>query len=129
MSGIHLVPSSGQFPQSRRQGPRVEVLDQLSGRLASTDLPVTIINLGFGGFAIESPVAFAEDERQLVQFIKDDVLSVTLMATCRYCHPIGGRNGAPHYAAGFEFEHDETGDTEAAVTMLVDIATSALAFQ
>ena len=46
--------------RERRRGHRVEVLGQLHGHLVALRLPVTVRDIGSGGFSIETPVPFPD---------------------------------------------------------------------
>jgi hypothetical protein len=129
VTGVDFIASDAQVAQSRRHSPRVDVAEQLRALALETNTPLTVMNIGMGGFAVESMTAFRQGDHHTVRFTRDDVLSVTLPATVRHCRQTTSQDGTPLFLAGFEFDHDVAGDTEDAVAMLLDIATSVLTFQ
>jgi hypothetical protein len=99
----------------------------LSGRLSSGSLRLNLVDLGFGGFAVESPIAFAPGTQHLFRFSTNKDVTVTLRADAVYSRPSGTHDGMDHYVAGFKYVVERSED-ERAVDILIDAANSPLTF-
>jgi hypothetical protein len=110
---------------SRREGPRLEVEAVLNGRLIRGNLRLNLLDLGFGGFAVESPLAFAPGTRHRFRFVTCSGMVVNLRADAVYCRAIGSEDGMAHHAAGFKYVIEGRGD-QASVDILIDAANSPL---
>jgi hypothetical protein len=114
-------------PQSRRMAPRLEVEAILNGRLAKGNLRMSVHDLGFGGFAVESPIAFAVGSRHEFRFVGPDEIAVSIRAETVYSRAVGLRDGMDHVLTGFKYIL-ETEDAERAVEILLDLAMSPISF-
>ncbi|MEO8481283.1 MAG: PilZ domain-containing protein [Acidobacteriota bacterium] len=114
-------------PQSRRSAPRLEVEAILNGRLAKGNLRMTVHDLGFGGFAVESPIAFAVGSRHDFRFVGPEGMVVGIRAETVYARAVGLRDGMDHVLTGFKYVL-ETEDAERAVEALLDLAMSPISF-
>ena len=112
---------------SRRESPRLEVEAVLDGRLARGNLRLNLIDLGFGGFAVESPIAFAPNTRHTFRFMTTGGVAVTLRADTVYARPTGLHDGMDHYVAGFKYALADPEDARG-VDILIDAANSPLTF-
>lgn len=112
-------------PQSRRAAPRLEVEAVLNGRLAKGNLRMSVHDLGFGGFAVESPIAFAVGSRHEFRFVGPEDIVVGIRAETVYSRAVGLRDGMDHLLTGFKYLL-ETEEAERAVELLLDIAMSPL---
>ena len=125
------LDSTGTTPyslgQSRRESPRLEVEAVLNGRLSSGSLRLNLVDLGFGGFAVESPIAFAPGTQHVFRFSTNNDVTVTLRADAVYARPSGRHDGMDHYVAGFKYVVERPED-ERAVDILIDAANSPLTF-
>ena len=124
-----VYPELRHFPRhpSRREGPRLEVEAVLTGRLVRGNLQLGLHDLGFGGFAIESPFSFITDSRHAFRFTTVGGLSTVLTAETVYSHPIGTRDGMDFYLSGFKYILDSE-EASLAVQLLISAATSPLSF-
>jgi len=118
--------NSGQ-PRSRRAAPRLEVEAVLNGRLAKGNLRMVLHDLGFGGFAVESPIAFAVGTRHEFRFVGPEEMAVSVRAETVYSRAVGQRDGMDHVLTGFKYVL-ETEDAERAVEILLDLALSPISF-
>ena len=119
-----LRPYSGP---SRRESPRLEVEAVLNSRLASGNLRLTLVDLGFGGFAVESPIGFEIGTQHVFRFSTNTDVTVTLRADAVYCRSTGTHDGMTHCVAGFKYVLERPED-ERAVDILIDAANSPLTF-
>jgi len=115
--------------QSRRRGPRIEVLGQLHGQLVPMELPMLVRNLGAGGFGIESSIAFPIGSVEKFRFTTVGGVGVVVDAEVKYCQPIRTDDGDERYRVGLSFVHEPGGVTIRAIELLLNAATSTLMFQ
>jgi hypothetical protein len=99
----------------------------LSGRLSSGNLRLSLVDLGFGGFAVESPIAFTPGTQHMFRFLTNSEVTVTLRADAVYARPSGTHDGMDHFVAGFKYVVVRPED-ERAVDILIDAANSPLTF-
>lgn len=111
----------------RRTSPRLEVEAILHGVLVEGNLRLILRDLGFGGFAVESPIAFTIASEHEFRFTTDSGLVVSTMAEAIYSRPAGPRDGMVHYVTGFRFA-PEGAVTEQAIQILIDAAVAPLTF-
>ena len=88
--------------KEQRTSLRFDTQGRLAGHLVSSNRPLTIQNLGLGGFSAEvnSPVAAGT---HVVQFVTPDRKSTLLEARSVYCQPVRNADGGARFTAGFEF--------------------------
>jgi hypothetical protein len=115
--------------QSRRRGPRIEVLGQFHGQFVPTELPLLIRNLGAGGFGIESSIAFPVGTVQKFRFTTVSGIAIVVSAEVKHCHAVQGGDAPDRYRAGLSFVHEPGGVTVRAIEELLNAATSTLMFQ
>ncbi len=99
----------------------------LNGRLAKGNLRMIVHDLGFGGFAVESPIAFAVGSRHEFRFVGPEDMVVGIRAETVYSRPVGLRDGMDHVLAGFKYVL-ESEEAERAVEILLDLAMSPISF-
>jgi hypothetical protein len=99
----------------------------LDGRLSRGNLRLHLMDLGFGGFAVESPIAFTPGSRHGFRFITTSGMAVPIKADVVYSRPTGPSDGMEHHVAGFKYVI-ETPDDERSVDLLIDTANSPLTF-
>jgi hypothetical protein len=99
----------------------------LNGRLAKGNLRMVVHDLGFGGFAVESPIAFAVGSRHEFRFVGPEDMVVGIRAETVYSRAVGLRDGMDHVLSGFKYVL-ETEDAERAVEILLDLAMSPISF-
>jgi hypothetical protein len=112
---------------SRRETPRLEVEAVLNGRLAKGNLRLILHDLGFGGFAVESPLAFAIGSIHEFRFFTTDAIVVSLRAEAVYSRSVGLRDGMDHFLSGFKYALGSD-EAERAVEVLLDVAMGPLSF-
>ena len=112
---------------SRREGPRLEVEAVINGRLSRGNLRLELVDLGLGGFAVESPIRFSPGSRHGFRFVTAAGLAVRLEADLVYCRPSGPQDGMEHYVAGFKYAAADARE-QRAIDLLIEAATSPLTF-
>ena len=113
----------------RRATPRIEVMDQLHGRLVSLNVTLVVRELGAGGFSIESPVAFPPNARHQFRFSTPGGVEVILEATVVHSRPSIAADGKRSCITGFAFCHDSAHDAARAVDDLLGALTPTLEFR
>jgi len=112
---------------SRREAPRLEVEAVINGRLARGNLRLILHDLGFGGFAVESPIGFAPGTYHEFRFVTAQGMVVGILAETVYSRDVGMRDGMEHRLSGFKYVL-ETDEAMRAVEILIDAAMSPLSF-
>ena len=110
---------------SRRESPRLEVEAVLNGRLAHGHLRLALVDLGFGGFAVESPLAFSAGTQHGFRFTTNTGVTVLVKANAVYCRPSGPQDGLEQYVVGFKYAIASAHD-QASIDILIDAANSPL---
>ena len=88
---------------NRRQSPRFDTLGRIVGYLLTTNLPVRVREISFGGFSVETVAPLPEGAQQRVRFMAADDWSVELEAQAVHCRPSCAADGSPRFATGFSF--------------------------
>ena len=104
------------------------MLGQLHGSLVTLEVPLVVLNVSAGGFAIESAVSFPAGAGHQFRFTTAAGTTVVMTAVAIHSRPATSRNGLHHYVTGFEFVRDANDSTGASVDLLLEAATSALSF-
>jgi hypothetical protein len=112
---------------SRRQGPRLEVEAVINGRLSRGSLRLNLVDLGFGGFAVECPIAFETGSRHEFRFVTAATVTVHMLAEAVYSRPSDPSDGMAHYVAGFKYVR-RTEQDQRSIDILIDAANSPLQF-
>jgi hypothetical protein len=112
---------------SRRETPRLEVEAILDSALVRGNLRLTLHDLGFGGFAVEGPIAFTPASRHAFRFVTATGAAVNLTAETIYCRESGIRDGMECLLSGFKYVLDSD-EARRAVEVLLDAAIAPLSF-
>lgn len=120
-------PGPSRAPASRRQWPRIDLVEDLHGLIVALDLPVHVLEVGLGGFSMECDAAFPVGATQQVRFA---LRGVELVLPCRVAHCRRCDRG---YVTGFQFA-ERPGDPDDAdwrvkADRLIDLLTSSLSFE
>ena len=126
------LPAPGRTPDptpdfSRREGPRLEAEAVLNGRLSRGNLQLDLVDLGLGGFAIESPIAFSPGSRHEFRFVTAAGLSVRVQADLVYCRASAAADGMQYYVSGFKYAVTSASEQHA-IDLLIEAATAPLSF-
>ena len=111
------------MPIDRRSTPRLEVLGRLHGHLVSLDVPITIGNLGLGGFSAESVMPFPLGARHQFRFTTDTGGEVNIQAVVVHRRPGYSADGLTFFVTGFAFVHDPVHDTARDIRLLLTSMT------
>ena len=105
----------------RRRFPRVRIYGELaSDMVVPFKLSLNVIDVGKGGFSVESPIPFVQHGEYAFQFRSPDRRYPTLKAASVHCLETS-RGSARSYIAGFRFVQDTAHDRQAIEDMLHDI--------
>jgi hypothetical protein len=107
----------------RRRTPRVRVPGRLVASLIGDDTPVTVINLGLGGFRVQSAAEFLVASSHEFRFELSDRSTLVVGARVVYCLLRQATDGTIAYLTGFEFADEPQRDNRsAAEEILQDLA-------
>jgi hypothetical protein len=107
----------------RRKTPRVRPPGRLIASVIGSDIPVTVINLGLGGFRVQSSVEFTIGTSHDFRFLLSDRSTLDVGARVIYCLPRVAADGTVAYLTGFEFpEEPRRNNRAAAEEILQDLA-------
>lgn len=123
------VPSSVIVVASRRRTPRVAVGDQIGVEIASVLVPAELVDLGFGGFSVETRCSLRVGAVHDFRFSTAPGRTIELSARVVHCHRKATSDWSERYVAGCEFIYDPSLPTEALIDELMDSATGVLSFE
>jgi hypothetical protein len=109
----------------RRQSPRLEILDRLTGALEPAGPTVKVLDVSLSGLGIETAWAFEPGSVHRFRFTAPDGSSVVLAARVTHCHRRPTADGSALYLTGFRFVPSAGDDSPGA---LIDKITSAISF-
>jgi hypothetical protein len=113
----------------RRHAPRLEVLDQLHGRLVSLNVSLVVRELGAGGFSVESTVPFPPGARHRFRFRIAGGGEVIVDAVGVHSRSIRASDDEDRYITGFAFCQDGNPEAARAVATLLNAMNSVLEFR
>jgi len=113
-------------PFERRQSPRLQILEDLHGRVVPLGLEMTMRDVSLGGFSVESPIAFPVGAVHRFRFNLDDSRLVTVVARVVHTTPVMTDRGQS-YRTGLQFI-TSTDEFRQAVEVLLDRMTGVLQF-
>jgi len=76
-------PKRPRLPAERRNDPRVKAMSLLHGYWVELDMPVRVIDISLGGFAVESPIPFPIGSEQTFLFSTGDGGETLVRCECR----------------------------------------------
>lgn len=118
------MPASHEGPD-RRQHPRFPTHGQLLGWVPAANRPVTIRDIGFGGFAAETVEPLPIGTVQSVRFTTKTDRSAVVQARSVHSWPSCMADGSPCYVTGFMFLIEPgKDDARRDITMLIEQVTS-----
>jgi hypothetical protein len=101
----------------RGRTPRLEVLERIQGELRALDMPVTLLDLSYGGFLMEAPVDFIVGGSHDFRFTAARQALIVLCARVVHSAP----TGVATYVMGLEFEEADSAAVQDAVELLLDL--------
>ncbi len=90
----------------RRREQRAPVSGRLQASRLPDDQPITVINLGLGGFRIRTTYGFTVGHRHEFRFALADGTTLDIGAVVVYCTPRVTLDGTVVYLTGFELADD-----------------------
>jgi hypothetical protein len=108
----------------RRRHPRFGAQNRLAGYLPDQDLPVSVRDIGLGGFSIETVAPLEAGIEHRVRFISKDDWSAELPARVANSRPSCRDDGSPIFVAGFAFSEDGNADTRRTIETLIEKVVS-----
>jgi c-di-GMP-binding flagellar brake protein YcgR len=114
--------------RDRRSAPRIDVTDRLRATVASSEMPIRVRNISFGGCLLESEEPLPVGALQQFRFeTLDGTVSVTVTARVIHsrCRTIRPRQV---FVTGVRFVAPRMADVSAEFDRLMDAVTSVLSF-
>jgi len=109
----------------RRRTPRDDVAGG-QAHLLTLDVPVTVVQVGLGGFRIRTTFVFLVGSRHAFRFRLGDGSTIDVEAQVIHCLPHVTKGGAPVYLTGLEFVDTAEAGARTAAEDLVDDGDSQL---
>ena len=97
--------------EDRRTSTRIELLGEINGRVMPFKLPVVLLDLSPGGFALASPVPFVRHAEYTFQF-NGTRQHGPIRAKDVHCLRVSHGSTDASYVAGFSFVLDQPADRE-----------------
>ena len=103
----------------RRQNPRIELLGEINGQIMPFALPVVLLDLSEGGFAIASPVPFKPNSEYTFQFNGTRKFG-PVRAKDVHCLRVSHGTSNVSYVAGFSFVLKAPSEVETVAGLLAE---------
>ncbi len=113
--------------RERRRVPRLETEGRLYGYVEKIDVPVSVREIGLGGFSISTACPFIDDSFLTFRLIIEDETSVLLRARVVHCRPDPQTDGTESYVTGLQFVNEP--ENRRAVAEIIDQLTSVMSFE
>jgi hypothetical protein len=124
---VDAVPSSAVLPD-RRKSVRLDVLDQLDGRVVMYNVPIKIRDISEGGVATESAMPFQVGSRHLLRFTTGSGVEVVL--TGAVVHGMGASSGSRRvFVTGFKFVDARSTKAAADIQLLLNAISAEMPIQ
>lgn len=117
-------PSHATVEVDRRAAPRI-TLPHVQAEILSLGLPVTVLEIGFGGLSIASEGEFEVGEQHELRCSVAGQPAVTLRVAVRHTRRQAARH-APRYVTGFQFIDVSAPGDHSALDDLIEYITLAL---
>jgi hypothetical protein len=111
--------------QDRRETPRIR-MPKVEAEIVWLGLPVTVLEVGFGGLSIGSEHEFEVGEVHELRCRVSNRPPVILRVKVRHCRPEDGQHEPAHYVTGFQFVDVWVPGDHSAVDVLIEQLTIAL---
>jgi hypothetical protein len=96
------APTTALTILERRQSPRLEVLGTLHGQIVPLRIAITVREIGFGGFSIETVFPLPVEATHDFRFTLRSGSTVTVRGRVMHCRE-EARGSTPIYVAGLQF--------------------------
>jgi hypothetical protein len=103
----------------RRTGPRIELLGEINGQVLPFAMPVVLLDLSPGGFALSSPVPFVRHAEYTFKF-NGTRPHGPIRAKDVHCLRVSHGTTDVSYVAGFSFVFHRAGDEEVVDGLIAD---------
>jgi len=92
----------------RRRTPRVALLGQVHGQIASLDVPIRVREMSLGGLSMETSIAFPVGALHDFSLTLGDGASVQLRGEVIYSKQMSTADGSALFITGVRFVGDES---------------------
>jgi hypothetical protein len=114
--------------QELRRSRRLDIGKLVAGKLVPSGAPIKIRDIGFGGFAMETPFAVRLGATLDFRFTSKDGSSFILKARVAHCRKVPVSLGPVFYVSGLEFADKQTPAGREAVDVLIEKVNWILSF-
>lgn len=106
----------------RRRTPRIEVVEAIHGQIRPHNVPITLINVGHGGFLMRSPVAYAVGDVHKFRITVSGEYPIVLRGRVAHVRPVTA-NATSSHLIGVEFTDQQITACAQAIDILVTAAS------
>jgi hypothetical protein len=114
---------------SRRRTPRIAPGEQINVEIVTVLVPAEVIDLGFGGFSVETRCSLRVGGTYRFRFNTANGRTVELNARVIHCRRKAADDWSERYVTGCEFLHDPEAPIDMIVDELIEGATNTLSFE
>jgi hypothetical protein len=111
--------SASYVDLDRRKSPRIELLGEIAGQIVPYALPVVLLDLSPGGFAIASPVPFTPDSEYTFNFNATRQHG-PIRAIAAHCLRVSHGSETTSYVAGFSFVLDKPASKQSVDSLIAE---------
>jgi hypothetical protein len=122
------LPASVIVVASRRRTLRVAPGDPISAAIGPVLVPAEVLDLGFGGFSVETRCSLRVGATHRFRFGAPGGRTVELAAKVIHCRRKATTDWSERYITGCEFVHDPGTPAELLIDELMDAAASVPSF-
>ena len=112
------TPPKWKKTADRRRSPRIDLMGQIQGELASMDLPIVVLDISLGGMRVATPIAFEVGARGQFLLTLGDGAVVVVTGRIVRCEPLKGASPAA-FVSGVQFLGDDDAAGPTGVSDLV----------
>jgi PilZ domain len=127
MIEVNTAQPIGWFHE-RRRTPRIEILGQLYGEIVSVRTPITVREIGLGGFSVDTALALPVGAVHAFRLTPTEGAPVIVRARVVYSRAHEPAQDGTGYTSGLQFVDDSGHHSRRSVASLIDQVTSVLSF-
>ena len=129
MTASQRLSSSIVVLASRRRTPRVAAGSQLDVEIVSILVPADVVDIGFGGFSVETRCSLRVGSVHLFRFLTYRGRTIELRARVIHSRRTASEPWNERHISGCEFLYDPAVPTDQLVDELIDSVTGVLSFE
>ena len=118
-----MTTQDGRGQHERRTTERFSALGGFQVQVASTNLPLVLLDISTAGFAVQSPVDFKAGVTFEFRFMPANAAALFVRAINVHCLQVMDR-GKRSYVAGFSFSSETVAASRPQIERLVDLVAT-----